>query len=77
MAEKKQKANVTETVYLQFGGQEVSLETIREAVREDYGKEKKGTDEPEDIKIYLKPEDRKVYYVINGDCAGEVELALQ
>ncbi len=44
MAEKNQKANVTETVYLQFGGQEVSLETIREAVREDYGKEKKGTD---------------------------------
>ncbi len=78
MAEKKQNLQeAAETVYLQFGGQEVSLETIREMILEDYDKEKKGTDEPEEIRIYLKPEDRKAYYVINGDCAGEVELALK
>ena len=25
-------------------------------------------------KIYLKPEDSKAYYVINGDTTGEVDL---
>jgi len=35
---------------------------------------KKGEDKPEDIKIYLKPEDQKAYYVINCDYAGEVDL---
>lgn len=77
MAEKKIKTEAAESVYLQFGGKEVSLETIRTSVMEDYDKEKSGTDAPEDIRIYLKPEDGKAYYVINGDCAGEVELLLR
>ena len=27
-----------------------------------------------DVKIYLKPEESKAYYVINGDTTGEVNL---
>lgn len=76
MAEKNKKSNSkttpTETIYLQFRGKEVLLSTIREAVMQDYNNVKEGKDEPEDIRIYLKPEDNKAYYVINEDYAGEV-----
>ena len=71
---KKDKKSIDKSIYLQYAGQEVSIDDIIAAVREDYDTVKKGEDKPEDIKIYLKPEDRKAYYVINCDFAGEVDL---
>ena len=71
---KKAKKAVEKTIYLQFSGQEVSVDEIESAIMENYEMVKKGEDQPEDIKIYLKPEDRKAYYVINCDYAGEVDL---
>ncbi len=72
MAEKKN--DVAKVVYLQYMGREISLDEVERLVRENYDSVKKGSDQPEDIKIYLKPEDRKAYYVINCDFAGEVDL---
>ena len=71
---KKAKKAVKKTIYLQFSGQEVSVDEIESAIMENYEMVKKGEDQPEDIKIYLKPEDKKAYYVINSDYAGEVDL---
>ena len=71
---KKEKKTVDKTIYLQFAGKEVSLDEVEAAIKENYDSVKKGEDLPEDIKIYLKPEDRKAYYVINCDFAGEVDL---
>lgn len=69
--------NVCETIYLQFNGKEVPLSTIRSAIKEDYSKAKAGKDKATDIKIYLKPEDCKAYYVINEDYAGEVLIQFE
>lgn len=78
MSESKERKTVaTETVYLQFGGKEASFDSIKEAISKDYDATKKGTDAPVDIKIYLKPEDLKAYYVINNDYAGEISLPLK
>ena len=78
MSESKERKIVpTETIYLQFGGKEASFDSIKKAIREDYDATKKGTDAPADIKIYLKPEDLKAYYVINDDYAGEISLPLK
>jgi len=71
---KKEKKPADKTVYLQYAGKEVSLDAVETAIHENYDSVKKGKDQPEDIKIYLKPEDRKAYYVINCDYAGEVDL---
>lgn len=65
-----------ETVYLQFDGREVCLDTIRQEVLDHYESVKKGKDPAKNTRIYLKPEDSKAYYVINDDFAGEVGLAL-
>ena len=61
-------------IYIQFCGSEVSLETVEKCIKEDYAADKKGKDQPKDVRIYLKPEDGKAYYVVNEDYAGEVPL---
>ena len=69
----EQKA-LEKTVYLQFCGKEVALDEVETAIRKDYDFDKKGNDPAYNIKIYLKPEDDRAYYVINHDYAGEVAL---
>mgnify|MGYP006916224750 CR=1 FL=1 len=77
MASSKAKEKVrTETIYLQLDGKEASLDAIKAAIQEDYDAVKEGKDTPTDVRIYLKPEDTKAYYVINDDFAGEVALPL-
>ncbi len=71
---KREKKPVEKTIYLQFAGKEVSIDDIEDSIMENYDIEKMGEDQPEDIKIYLKPEDRKAYYVINNDYAGDINL---
>ena len=74
MAAEKQKTNNTvtdEMIYLQFAGREVSVSDIRRSIWTDYEEAKGGEDKSGKIRIYLKPEDQKAYYVINDDYAGE------
>ena len=40
-----------ETIYLQYQGQEISIDEIRTAVRENYDAVKKGEDTPVDVQI--------------------------
>ena len=72
--EKSKKKVISKTIYLQFAGKEVSIDEVEASIQENYDSVKKGEDLPEDIKIYLKPEERKAYYVINCDYAGVVDL---
>ena len=55
--EKKKEAQ--KSIYLQYDGKEISIDAVEKAVRENYDSIKKGEDPPEDIRVYLKPEDRK------------------
>ena len=70
----KEKRSLEKTIYLQFCGKEVALDEVEAAIKKDYDSDKKGNDPAYDIKIYLKPEDDRAYYVINNDYAGEVTL---
>ena len=77
-AEKKTTAKTTratapvETVKVQFGGDEYDFTEIRKAVEADYKKKFKG--KVKTIEFYIKPEDKAVYYVINGDFSDKIEL---
>lgn len=68
------KEEPTEDIILQFGENEVPLADISKKVRKSY---KKSGNEAElkDVKIYVKPEENKAYYVVNGEASGSVELA--
>ena len=77
-AEKKTAAKTTratapvETVKVQFGGDEYDFAEIKKAVEADYKSKFKG--KVKTIEYYIKPEDKAVYYVINGDFSDKIEL---
>ena len=69
------KAELKTEMYLQFYGKEYSDKEILQKVKEIWTKVLKNkVGDMKDVKIYLKPEDSKAYYVINGDTTGEVNL---
>lgn len=73
-AENKAKAdNLKPTVIVQFQGSEVELETLVEAAKTDFRQEKKRTPIT-DLKLYVKPEERTAYYVINEKFHGSVSF---
>lgn len=61
-----------ETVKVQFGGDEYDFAEIKKAVEADYKNKFKG--KVKTIEFYIKPEDKAVYYVINGDFSDKIEL---
>lgn len=66
-------AEPAEEMLLQFGENEVAVAAISEKVKNSYKESGSGA-EIKDIKIYVKPEDNKAYYVINGEISGSVDL---
>ena len=69
------KAELKTEMYLQFYGKEYSDKEILQKVKEIWTKVLKNkVGDMKDVKIYLKPEESKAYYVINGDTTGEVNL---
>jgi hypothetical protein len=60
-----------ETVKVQFGGDEYDFAEIKKAVEADYKSKFKG--KVKTIEFYIKPEDKAVYYVINGDFSDKIE----
>ena len=71
-AESKAKANsLKPSVILQFQGSEVDLDTLVEAAKADFRQEKKRTPIT-DLKLYVKPEERTAYYVVNETFNGSV-----
>lgn len=61
-----------ETVKVQFGGDEYDFAEIKKAVETDYKSKVKG--KIKTVEIYIKPEDKAVYYVINSDFSDKIDL---
>ena len=61
-----------ETVKIQFGGEEFDLSDIKSVVEADY--KSKFSGRVKTVEIYFKLEEKAVYYVVNSDIFGKVEL---
>ena len=75
-AEKKpaaKKAEPVRTAVLQFAGDEYKVDEIIAKAEAAFKAEKKRT-AIKDIKVYIKPEEKAAYYVVNNDYAGRVDL---
>lgn len=71
-AESKAKADsLKPTVIVQYQGSEVDLDTLVEAAKADFRQTKKRTPIT-DLKLYVKPEERVAYYVINEKFNGSI-----
>lgn len=73
-AESKAKADqLKPTFIIQFQGTNVDLSTLVDAAKADFRQTKKRAPIT-DMKLYVKPEDRMAYYVINGTNEGSVSF---
>lgn len=71
-AESKAKAdNLKATVIVQFQDSEVELDTLVEAAKADFHQAPKRTLITA-LKLYVKPEERMAYYVVNEKYNGSV-----
>ena len=72
---KRATAQPTQEVYIQCFGKEVLAKNVLDNVKMIWTKEmnRKPAD-IKDVKLYIKPEEGKAYYVINDDITGEVVL---
>ena len=71
-AESKAKADsLKPIVIMQFQGSEVELDALMETAKADFRQEKKRTPIT-DLKLYVKPEERTAYYVVNEKFNGSV-----
>ena len=75
MAAKKAAAAEAE-VYFQYAGKEIAskdlVSDVKKAWIEMTGKKE---EDIQDVKVYVKPEENKAYYVVNGEAEGNyIEL---
>lgn len=68
----KPKAEIKQTVKVQFGGVEFDIADIQKAVEADVKSKFKG--KVKTLEVYVKPEDKAAYYVVNSDFSDKVEL---
>ena len=67
-----------ETVYLQYAGKEIDKDKILKRVKEVWTKQmKRKVGEMHTLTLYLKPEENKAYFVVNGDITGSVTMDLE
>lgn len=61
-------------VYIQFGENSYLEKEVVDSVKKAWTASGKKVSEMVDVKIYIKPEEAKAYYVINEEITGSVEL---
>lgn len=73
---KKAKAEkpMTEAIILQSAGAEWNVADIKERVLAAYVAQGHRRGRISEFTLYLKPEERKAYYVINGKITGDITI---
>ncbi len=65
MEEKKMKSEVI----VQFGGKEINTANVEAQAKEIWKEAGNKVKDLKDVKLYVKPEESKCYYVFNGEGA--------
>lgn len=61
-------------VYVQFSGEEFAVQDVMEKAKAAYVAEGHRAAAIKSVRLYIKPEERRAYYVINEKAAGSIEL---
>ena len=67
-------AKINQQMVLQFNGKEFDLGAVETNVKKDWKDSGKKLSEIVDLDIYVKPEEARVYYVVNKEVEGSVDL---
>lgn len=65
---------VEEEVYVQYSNNEVSTTSLIEKVKAAYIAEGHNAESIEKIRVYVKPAENMIYYVVNDDYASGISL---
>lgn len=68
------KKELTPAIYVQYAGNEASIEDITEAAKKAYVEDGHRVSSIKSLNIYIKPEENAAYYVINEKFAGRTDL---
>lgn len=68
------KVEKKDEVYVQFAGEEFVVEEVMEKAKAAYVAEGHRVSAIKSVRLYIKPEERKAYYVINDKAAGSIDL---
>lgn len=72
--EKNAVTAVKEEIFVQFGNQEVFAADVVERVKNAYIAEGHTAESIEKVRVYIKPEESMIYYVVNDDYASGISL---
>ena len=67
-------AKINQQMILQFNGREFDLGAVETNVKKNWKDSGRKLSEIVDLDIYVKPEEAAVYYVVNKETDGKVEL---
>ncbi len=67
-------AKINQQMVLQFDGQEFDLGAVEANVKKDWKDAGRKLTEIQTLDIYVKPQEAKVYYVVNKEVEGKVDL---
>ena len=67
-------AKINQKMTLQFNGREFDLDAVEANVKKNWKESGKKLSEIADLDIYVKPEEAAVYYVVNKETEGKIEL---
>ena len=71
--EKAKADNLKPEIFLEYQGTQTDMNTLAEAAKADFCTTKKRT-LVTDLKLYVKPEERTAYYVINEKYEGKISF---
>lgn len=74
VAKKVQDKMMEKEVYFQYADTEIHVKTIMKKVEETYVSMGHRASSMKSLKLYIKPEENAVYYVINEKIKGKIEL---
>ena len=70
----EKKVEKKDEVFVQFAGEEYGVEEVMEKAKAAYVAEGHRAAAIKSVRLYIKPEEKKAYYVINDKAAGSIEL---
>ena len=74
-ARTKKAAAVKETISIQFAGKEYTTEQLVKSAKDVWEFDlKKDPADVKEVQLYVKPEEAKVYFVINGEETGSFKI---
>ncbi|MBP3195473.1 MAG: hypothetical protein J6N21_00500 [Butyrivibrio sp.] len=67
-------ATARKNIIIQFGNKDRNTEDILKQIKEDVLSRGLSDSDFENVDIYVKPEEHKVFYVVNGNINGSIDF---